>query len=326
MSVDDASPVQAAAVSGTNRGARLSTSQGLSVPEVSVVIATYNMGQFCAQAVRSCLAQTMNSLEVIVVDDGSTDKTSEVLRTFEAEPRVRLVRQPNLGQPRAKNAGLRLARGRFVAFCDADDYWLPDKLARQLPLFEADPRVGVVCSPIVREFPDGSRQPQVGRRFYRGDVLQQMFIRNIVPFGTAVVRRRCFDEVGPFDESIGMGIDWDLWLRIATRWHFDYVPEPTYVYRVWEGQMSRNWRGRYDCALRIMAKFLEQNPGLLPKSLVSAAYADTYTNLARKQIEHDGFSAAWPSLRRALASDIQHWAAWRLLLGYPLRRLRQAVP
>jgi glycosyltransferase involved in cell wall biosynthesis len=291
-------------------------------PEVSVVIATYNMGQFVADAIRSVLAQSFGELEVIVVDDGSVDDTQQALQVFADDPRVRLIRQENQGQPRAKNAGVRACRGRFIAFCDADDYWLPNKLELQLPLFADRPRVGVVYSPVQSIHEDGTIRPRSSREFFRGRVLEELFVRNLVPFGTAVVRREYLEQAGLFDESIGMGIDWDLWLRIAVNWEFDFVPEPTYVYRVWDGQMSGNWRGRYDCALRIMANFLENHPDRISPSTVARAYADTYTNLASYQLRHLGTGACLASLRKALAHQPGHWPAWRLLLLLPWRRLR----
>jgi glycosyltransferase involved in cell wall biosynthesis/peptidoglycan/xylan/chitin deacetylase (PgdA/CDA1 family) len=307
---------------GPTSGNHAMTSAG--DPEVSVIIATYNMGQHVGQAITSVLAQQGHELEVIVVDDGSTDTTPRALEEFADEPRVRVLTQQNQGQPKAKNAGLRAARGRYIAFCDADDYWLPNKLDRQIPLLEQNAAVGVVYSTIVRLEPDGCLRPQASRPLLRSNVLQEMFVRNIVPFGTALVRRECFDQVGGFDESIPMGIDWDLWLRIATRWEFDVVAEPTYVYRIWEGQMSHNWRGRYDCALRIMERFLVTHPGLVSKEVIATAYADTYTNLARAHFGHRGFGASLPYLKRALTHRPLFWPAWRFLLEASLRGIRLA--
>ncbi len=291
-------------------------------PEVSVVIATYNMGQYVAEAVESVLAQTRPSLEVIVVDDGSTDDTQSRLERFNTDPRVVVLSQENSGQAKAKNAGLLRSKGRFLAFCDADDLWLPDKLERQLPLFEQNPGTGVVYSRAIALCSDGSREEFQTPSCVRGDVLHAMFVRNIVPFGTAVVRRECLFETGLFDESLAMGIDWDLWLRVAVKWEFDFVPEPTYVYRVWDGQMSNNWRGRYEYALRIMASFLATHRERLPSGIVSLAYADTYTNLAAEELHHVGVRACTRTLWSALKHKPGFWPAWRLLLLMPWHRLQ----
>ena len=294
-------------------------------PLVSVVIATYNMGEYVAQAVSSVLGQPNVDLEVVVVDDGSTDATREVLREFLGDPRVRVIQQENQGQPQAKNTGIRATRGRYIAFCDADDYWLSNKLAVQLPLFEKNPKVGVVYSRVFKLHQDHSMHERVEHLLYRGDILKKLFVRNIVPFGTAVVRRECFEQLGVFDESIPMGIDWDLWLRFAVRWEFDFVPEPTYVYRVWHGQMSKNWQGRYDCALRIMARFLERHPDRLPGRIVATGYADTYTNLAAEHLRHTSVAASIAILWKALEYRADFWPAWRLLLAMPWYRIRSLL-
>lgn len=296
-------------------------------PEVSVVIATYNMGQYVRQAILSVLAQPDQNLEVVVVDDGSTDNTREVLREFAEDSRVRILLQENQGQPKAKNAGWRIARGRFIGFCDADDYWLPNKLALQLPLLKANPRVGVVYSTVMILETDGTLRPSRKRSHDCGNFLERMFVYNLVPFGTAAIRRECLEQVGGFDESIPMGIDWDLWLRIALDWEFDLVNEPTYVYRIWPGQMSHNLKKRYECALIIMQRFLEAHPDRLPNKVISTAYADTYTNFAAFYLNQSSpaIKAGLSLLARALACRPGFWPAWRLLLGLPYRGLRNFI-
>src|SRR5262245_54352300 len=113
-------------------------------PAVSVIIATYNYGRFLAGALVSALGQTFRDLEVLVIDDGSTDDTGEAVRPYLADPRVRYHRTEHVGQSAAKDLGVRLARAPLVAFLDADDVWLPHKLERQVALFGADPGLGVV--------------------------------------------------------------------------------------------------------------------------------------------------------------------------------------
>jgi glycosyltransferase involved in cell wall biosynthesis len=294
-----------------------STSQ----PAVSVVVATYNMAQYVALAVRAILAQTYTDLEVVVIDDGSTDKTAEVMEVFRGEPRVRYLPQPNRGQPRAKNAGIEAARGRYIAFCDADDMWVPEKLARQLPYFEASERVGVVYSLSETIDPEGTRTGEISGDAPGSNVLATLFVKNIVPFGTAVVRRDVLDAVGAFDNSLPMGIDWGLWLRIATRWEFAFVREPLYLYRVWPGQMSKNWRRRYEHCFRIMEKFLRNYPSSLAPEVVRRAYADSYLGrgLCASLIEGQ-HGAAVSDYVRAICADPGYWPAWRELLKVPLSR------
>src|SRR5262249_20149858 len=120
--------------------------RGRMTPAVSVVVATFNYGRYLAGALDSALAQTTSDLEIIVVDDGSTDETQLVIKPYLENPRIRYHGTDHRGQPAAKNVGVRLARASLVAFLDADDLWLPTKLEKQLALFSADPALAVVYS------------------------------------------------------------------------------------------------------------------------------------------------------------------------------------
>jgi glycosyltransferase involved in cell wall biosynthesis len=280
-------------------------------PLVSVVIATYNSGHYLSQAIESVLQQTVNDLEVIVIDDGSTDGPRNLVASID-DPRLRYVWQANAGQTVAKNHGARLARGEFVAFCDGDDFWYENKLELQLPLFSKSPSVAVVYSPA--DTIDEHGHPLGDTLFtpHRGTVTHALFMRNFVPFGTAVVRRRCLEEVGGFDESLRMGIDWDLWLRISVRHQFDYVEQSTYAYRIWQGQMSKNWRGRYSSAFRIMNKFVDEHPNAIPSRLRRHAFADTFANRARARQQEQRWAAIGDAMRALVLHPTRSYI-WKTL-------------
>src|SRR5262249_35109507 len=146
--------------------------------------------------------------------------------------RVRYHRTPHLGQPGAKNTGIRLARAPLLAFLDADDLWLPTKLERQAALFRDNPLLGVVATERLVMDEQGRLVEYRTAPVHRRQVLEPMFRGNFVCFSSAMVRRAVFDAVGLFDEGLALAIDYDLWLRAATRFHFDYVPEPLVKYRV----------------------------------------------------------------------------------------------
>jgi len=249
-------------------------------PLVSVVVATYNMGHYLPNAVGSALAQTYPNVEVIVVDDGSTDDTAAVIQPFLADPRVRYISKPNGGQASAKNLGIRQARGEFVAFLDSDDAWTTDKLALQVPLFLASPRVGVVYARYV-EVDEQGRLGQLSTNvFHRGQVSGPLLVFNFIGFSTSVVRRACFDRLGIFRDDLGMGIDYELWLRFSTEYDFDYVDQPLVHYRVWSGQMSGNVQRRYQNGMRIMREFLDSHRGLVSPEWQRLAWAHTYAGYA----------------------------------------------
>ncbi len=285
-------------------------------PLVSVILATYNMARYLADAIRSVLKQSQPDLELLVIDDGSTDHTREITESFKDDVRLRYYWQPNSGQTRAKNVGIGLACGQFVAFCDADDMWTTDKLERQLPAFDDAGRVAVVYSRNRRVDENGvplgssSSSPL----FPSGHVTQQLFVENFISFGTAMIRRSCLTEVGGFDETHRMGIDWDLWLRLSTKYEFRYVDAVTYLYRVWPGQISRDWRGRYEHAFRIMERFIAAYPNTVSVTTVNEAYAHSYAQRARLRAELDGeYLNAIGDVFSSLRYQPSYLFAWRTL-------------
>jgi glycosyltransferase involved in cell wall biosynthesis len=299
-------------------------------PAVSVVVATYNYGRFLAGALESALAQTFRDLEVVVVDDGSADETPAVVRPFLADPRVRCVRTDHLGQPGAKNVGIRLARAPLVAFLDADDLWLPAKLERQLPLFEIDRRVGVVYSRRLLMDEEGWPLEYEQPPLYRGRVLEAMFRTNFVCFSSVVVRRRAFEQAGLFDERLALAIDYDQWLRVARHWHFDYVDEPLVKYRVGHANLSRRVEERLTTVLGIMRRFLDEGSGrrLVSPAVVRRALTETYCHMALVCQQRSRWAAV-PWMLRALATEPTYGPLWHGLLSWPLpeavrRRMRLA--
>ncbi len=271
-------------------------------PLVSVVIASYDMGRFIAQAIESVLAQTYPNLELLVIDDGYRDDTREVVQRYAADGRLHYHWQANAGQTVAKNVGIRAAKGQFIGFCYADDQWLPHKLARQVPVLEANPQVAVVYSKVQYLFDNPrARTDPPAVACPSGKVTEDLFQYNFVPFGTALVRKSALDRTGAFDERYRMGIDWELWLRISLDYDFVFIDEPTYIYRIWEGQMSNNWHGRYEQCFRIMRDFESRHPGAVSSRCRNEAWAHSYVSRARiRSYQSRQHLAAFGDLLRAL--------------------------
>lgn len=284
---------------------------------VSVVMATYECRPYIAQAIGSVLSQTYTNLELHVIDDGSTDATAAEVAPFLSDSRVRYHYQANGGQTVAKNTGIRQSRGEFVAFCDADDIWLPHKLELQVPRFARDERVGVVYTRSGQMDAQGVRLPidqSDAPGCPSGVVTRELFRINFVPFGTAIVRRRCLYDVGMFDEQYRMGIDWELWLRISLEYTFEFVDNETYVYRVWPGQMSSNWRGRYEHAFRIMRDFIDRHPSAIGPRTAREAWSHSYMQRARLRSAISGeHSRALGDVARALRLQPSSRLAWKTL-------------
>lgn len=260
-------------------------------PNVSIVMAAYNAQSFIAEAIQSLLEQSYKNFEILIVDDGSTDNTRAVITPFLLDARVKYIYQTNHGQTVAKNRGIKESSGEIIAFCDADDYWHELKLEKQLAVLMADAGVGVVYSDIQAISEDGtplkSGQILSGPE---GDILTKLLFDNFIPFGSAIIRKACILEHGSFNENYRMGIDWDLWLRIATSWKFGFVPEKLYFYREWSGQMSRNYKGRYTGAIVILQNFEKSHPKLLNSSLYRQALSDIYANYAYHSSLYEGYT------------------------------------
>lgn len=288
-------------------------------PLVSVVIASYNMGQYISQAIDSIIQQSWPALEIIVVDDGSRDNTPEVMERYRNDSRIHYIQNANQGQPKAKNCGIKNTSGDFIAFCDADDFWERDKLELQMPLF-SNPKVGVVYSEIsnIDEHNRRYEKPPAYQR-HTGKVTNQLLGCNFVPFGAAVIRRACIEKSGIFDEQFRMGIDWDLWLRYSLDWEFDYTPARTYVYREWSGQMSTNYRGRYEHAIRILNHFASRHRNKLDVRELKKAWADIYVNQANAIAINEGkILEPLAGYLKGLTTDPAYWHGWKSLIKFLL--------
>jgi glycosyltransferase involved in cell wall biosynthesis len=223
-------------------------------PAVSIVMAAKNYARYLPQAVESVRAQTYTNWELLIIDDGSTDETTRVVQPFLADSRLRYVRSDRLGQSRAKNLGIDLSRGQYVAFLDADDAWRPTKLEKQLAVFDGDLRPGVVfCRrSLIDEMGRSVVTKPLACAIPKGFVLDEMFVQNFVCFSSVIVRREVFSRVGRFDPEWDLAIDYDLWLRVARHFPFDFVDEELVLYRTGHGNLSKKLADRVATAFSIM--------------------------------------------------------------------------
>jgi glycosyltransferase involved in cell wall biosynthesis len=198
---------------------------------VSVVIPTYNLARFLPEAVASARAQVWPDLEIIVVDDGSTDDTPEVLERLAREGELRCIRQENAGASAARNRGIHEARKGWVAFLDADDFWLAGKLAAQFEALEGKPSAAFSFTDERLRFEDGTETDRASRAT-DAPLLPQLLAGNIFATPTALVRRDCFDAVGLFDARLRTGEDWDMWMRLAAHFESARVALPLTTVRV----------------------------------------------------------------------------------------------
>ncbi len=281
------------------------------VPTVSVVIGAYNAERWIAATIESVLGQTWDDFEVIIIDDGSTDATAKVARGFGEA--VQLVQKENGGPASARNAGINAARGRYVAFLDADDLWLPHKLERQMALFRRLPDAAwSYTDAYFFDAETGATLRQAGRQHAlpEGDVLEELLMHNFIPFSSAVVRCDVFDAVGFFDTSPLHRIseDWDLWLRVAERYPVAVAREPLVRMRRHGGEKTETMDLEHalESRQRLVARAVARNPERLA-GVHGRAVANLCLPMGRKYLEREERAAA------------------RRVLGYGLRRAPTAL-
>jgi glycosyltransferase involved in cell wall biosynthesis len=192
---------------------------------VAVVVPCHNVERYLQRALDSAYAQTYKDFHIYAVDDGSTDRTIQILQSN--AHRCSFLTQPNAGPAAARNRGIEMSDSPFVAFLDADDEWLPLMLERQIALLKQDSTLGLVCSGCVVSEPGGekcSAFPATNKPIY-GTLFQKLVRSCFVFTPTVVVRRKCLEEVGLFNETLAVCEDFNLWLRIAARWRIAFLPE-----------------------------------------------------------------------------------------------------
>lgn len=226
---------------------------------VSIILPTYNRAYCIGRAVESVLDQTYPAWELLVVDDGSTDNTEEVVAAYAAsEKRVRYCRLvSNKGVSAARNEGIRQAHDDFIAFQDSDDVWYADKLEKQMRVFAENPGAGLVYCAMQGKRQDGTmiRVPDasIDRQLLKGNLYQLLLQRNVIGMPTAVIRRECVQKCGGFDENLSCLEDWELFLRIAKMYEADYVDEALVDADFHDGGVSSHAGGYFQARCRMIA-------------------------------------------------------------------------
>lgn len=288
-------------------------------PKVSVIIPAYNVRQYIRDAINSLRHQSYSRFEAIIVDDGSTDDTAEVVRLVcEQDTRFRLLQKQNGGLSSARNHGIHHARTEYIALLDADDVYHPDKLLCHLAVLEASTSVGVVysASRILRD--DGELTwMQLSGKPISTDPLRSLLCKNFIGHGSnAVFRREIVDEVGFFDETLRSSEDLDFWLRIAAtqHWQFYRLSAPLSFYRVRPTGLSFNVQQMQACHLRVLEAAYQRSPELVAPVLPTAR-AYLYRYLARIALTADDSAQAHQLMKQAWTEDASiFWQDPRSLL------------
>lgn len=278
---------------------------------VTALIPTYNSERYIRETVESVLVQTYPIHEILVVDDGSTDRTQDALSPY--GDRIRYIKQINAGPPAARNRGLALATGEWIALLDSDDLWVPTKTERQIEYVQQHPQCGLVYTDM-KTFDDTGiieESVKVSRnlRLPSGRIFPEMFAETLFQTSAVLLRRSCLESTGGFDASLKMGDDYELFLRVAHDFDCGYVDQPLVLYRQHSAQGTRTWgkqlQGGVPWEVLVLKKIVER-------------YPETIHELGRDEV-YQRLSKPYAALAYACMAEGDHKNCRRLIrnaLGY----------
>ncbi len=288
------------------------------MPEVSVIIPAHNAAHYLAEAVDSVLRQSFQDFEILVIDDGSTDDTEAIMRSYHSK--VRYFSQQKSGVAIARNRGIERAQGRYIAFLDADDTWTPLKLERQLAAMADHKDYRICYSAFTITGPDLA-PISVSRSRRQAHALEDLLLRgNVVATPTTVMGERAlFIESGGFDPALSQCADWDMWVRVAALTDFLYIDEPLACYRQHGSNMSRNAPLLEQDSFRVLEKgFAMDGVREQLRAQRRIALARNYMVVAGTHFHAGNYRDFVRCAARSVMMDFRQAA---YLVNFPVRRL-----
>jgi glycosyltransferase involved in cell wall biosynthesis len=271
---------------------------------ISIVIPAYNAEHTILKTVESVQRQTFSDFDLIVINDGSTDRTLELLQSIQ-DDRMKIFSYENGGLPVARNRGISHATGEFISFIDADDIWTPDKLELQLAALHKHPEAGVAYS-WTAYFLDGQEESLFPYNpvFFEGNVYDKLLINNFVASGSNIlVRRKAIESVGEFEPTLKSCEDWDFYIRLAAKWHFVVVPKHQILYRQSSSAMTSKVEVMEKEALRVVERAYRAAPSEY-QSLRNHSLAWVYEYCTQQYLKYStdrsGVNQAGQKLWRAI--------------------------
>ncbi|MFA5156164.1 MAG: glycosyltransferase [Candidatus Omnitrophota bacterium] len=287
--------------------------------KVSVIIPAYNKAAYTLSTVQSVIAQTYKDIEIIVVDDGSTDKTPEILRPFRDS--IKYIYKKNAGASSARNLGIRLASGQFIAFLDCDDLYLPDKLSVSIDYLIQNPQAGFVHT--AAYFVD--ENDKVLRVFSHpnskktGWISESLILRNFICNSTVVARRTCIAKAGLFNESIFTPADWDMWLRFSEYCQAGYIDQPLTKYRIIGSYILNNIERAKNEELTVLREAFKRKPALSP-FFKKRALSNVFRRTAVSYLLKENFKNCRDELISSIGTNMLNLPSIALLLGLILKK------
>lgn len=275
-------------------------------PKVTVAVSTYNREKYINDCINSVLEQSYQDFELIIIDDGSTDNTRDVVQKYN-DPRIKYYYQNNSGQNSARNAGINYASADYVALMDSDDVWHPEKLEKQVEILEENPDIGLVyCGTelIDKNGKSCGRKPLVT---HSGHILDKLLMTNFLYNGSCpLFRKSCIERVGLFDCSITRMTDWEFYLRFAIHYKFFGIDEYLLKYRIHNETMSHNFKDYESCGIKILEKvFNDEDLDSKYLKYKNEAIARRYSYLGKRYFENGFFQESRKYFKNTIKQDFR---------------------
>jgi len=297
-------------------------------PLVSVIVPAYNAERHIGDALESIRTQTRQEIEVIVVDDGSTDGTVHEAGRYASALNLVIIAQANAGPAAARNAGIRRARGRYCAFLDSDDLMLPGRIAAQAELLEAQPSLGLVHTDLMT-FDERGIIHRTRRAFSNpcgGMVLDRLLLDNFITTSTVMAPTARLLDAGLFGEERRVSEDFELWLRMAARWQVGFIDRPLVQYRRRRGSLSDDKLATALCALDVIETFWREHPqhrGAAPR-IYRDSMAQHLSTAGSAALARGNRASALAFVVRSLWLDPGAARSWKALVKTLIRPRPQA--
>ena len=299
------------------------------MPRVSVTIPTYNRSGLVKEAIECVLSQTYDDLEVIVVDDGSSDNTYSVVECIN-DPRLQYYHKTNGGCASARNFGLKECTGDYIGFLDSDDLWPENFVEVMLGQLEANPEYGCVYSPVIKVSPDGGQKDSYGIKDCKsGTITRDLFKRSFIWLQSTLFRKEALEGLR-FDESMRSGADTDAILRLSAKIKFLFVPQIKITFREKHGVSPRKDVSSMNCnRIRVLERFYYRLEGYkyVPKNVAMRKISHAYRGVAKNYYEQKCKTAAVELYKRSircLRTDVRLYTG--LLKSYLLDKKNDPIP
>lgn len=289
-------------------------------PLVSVIVPTYNRADYLIEAVESVCNQTYNNWELLIVDDGSTDNTVDVLVEYLKDDRIHYWHQDNQGQSVARQKALDNATGEYVAFLDSDNLWFPERLQLGVTELSKDSDIAVAYGDVTTIDENGNETSRTNMRRYSGRIAAQLLRDNFVTMNTSLVRRSAIDRVGGMRPTVRRADDYDLWLRMSALFKFIYIPEYMAEYRVMDDQISSNKDGRFSSNREIIENFHKEYPDAVSFGEKRRAWSSFFTRKAGYEASMKRYKSGLTDVFIALWQYPMWQGPWRVLIKMILLR------